>query len=147
MKVAADAALMERLRVFVASPGDVAAERDHVQAVADELNRGIAAQAGFVLEVVRWETHARPDMGRAEQSILDQVGQYDLFVGIMWRGSARRPAWPDPALKRNSTTRCAPGGSLASRGCSSTSAAHRASRRRLPMRRRSCLRSRSSVRK
>jgi tetratricopeptide (TPR) repeat protein len=85
MKVAADAALMERLRVFVASPGDVAAERDHVQAVADELNRGIAAQAGFVLEVVRWETHARPDMGRAEQLILDQVGQYDLFVGIMWR--------------------------------------------------------------
>ena len=61
------------------------AERDHVKAVADELNRGIAAQAGFVLEVVRWETHARPDMGRAEQLILDQIGQYDLFVGIMWR--------------------------------------------------------------
>lgn len=85
MKVAAGAALLERLRVFVASPGDVAAEREHVKAVADELNRGIAAQAGFVLEVVRWETHARPGMGRAEQLILDQIGQYDLFVGIMWR--------------------------------------------------------------
>jgi Domain of unknown function (DUF4062) len=85
MKVAAGAALLERLRVFVASPGDVAAEREHVKAVADELNRGIAAQAGFVLEVVRWETHARPDMGRAEQLILDQIGRYDLFVGIMWR--------------------------------------------------------------
>jgi len=85
MKVATAAALLERLRVFVASPGDVAAERDHVKAVADELNRGIAAQAGFVLEVVRWETHARPDMGRAEQLILDQIGPYDLFVGIMWR--------------------------------------------------------------
>jgi tetratricopeptide (TPR) repeat protein len=85
MKVAAGAPLLERLRVFVASPGDVAAEREHVKAVADELNRGIAAQAGFVLEVVRWETHARPDMGRTEQLILDQIGQYDLFVGIMWR--------------------------------------------------------------
>ena len=85
MKVVAGAALLERLRVFVASPGDVAAERNHVKAVADELNRGIAAQEGFVLEVVRWETHARPDMGRAEQLILDQIGQYDLFVGIMWR--------------------------------------------------------------
>ena len=84
MKVAARPAL-ERLRVFVASPGDVAAERDHVKAVADELNRGTAVQAGFVLEVVRWETHAHPDMGRAEQLILDQIGQYDLFVGIMWR--------------------------------------------------------------
>src|SRR6266699_850564 len=85
MGVAADATLLERLRVFVASPGDVAAEREHVKTVADELNRGIAAQAGFVLDVVRWETHARPDMGRAEQLILDQIGQCDLFVGIMWR--------------------------------------------------------------
>jgi hypothetical protein len=24
-------------------------------------------------------------MGRPEQLILDQIGQYDLFVGIMWR--------------------------------------------------------------
>ena len=38
-----------------------------------------------MLEVVRWETHAHPDMGRAEQLILDQIGQYDLFIGIMWR--------------------------------------------------------------
>ena len=85
MGVAADAMLLERLRVFVASPGDVTAEREHVKTVADELNRGIAAQAGFVLDVVRWETHARPDMGRAEQLILEQIGQCDLFVGIMWR--------------------------------------------------------------
>ncbi len=85
MRAAADPTLLERLRVFVASPGDVAAELEHVKTVADELNRGIAAQAGFVLDVVRWETHARPDMGRAEQLILDQIGQCDLFIGIMWR--------------------------------------------------------------
>jgi tetratricopeptide (TPR) repeat protein len=84
MNVAARPAL-ERLRVFVASPSDVAAEREHVKAVADELNRGTAAQAGFVLEVVRWETHAHPDMGRPQQLILDQIGQYEIFVGIWWR--------------------------------------------------------------
>lgn len=50
---------LQRLRILVASPGDVAIERDHVSAVAEELNRGIAAQNGFVLEVVRWETHSR----------------------------------------------------------------------------------------
>ena len=78
--------MLERLRVFVASPGDVAAEREHVKAVADELNRGIAARAGFVLEVVRWET-ARParTWGGPQRLILDQIGPYDLFVGIMWR--------------------------------------------------------------
>ena len=85
MRGVAGAALLERLRVFVASPGDVSAEREHVKTVGDELNRGIAARAGFVLEVVRWETHARPDMGRAQQLILDQIGQCDLFIGIMWR--------------------------------------------------------------
>jgi hypothetical protein len=58
-----DATVLERLRVFVASPGDVSIERDHVTAVAAELNRGAAAEAGFVLDVVRWETHARPEMG------------------------------------------------------------------------------------
>jgi hypothetical protein len=79
------ATVLERLRIFVASPGDVSIERDHVAAVAAELNRGTAAEAGFVLEVVRWETHARPDMGRPQQLILDQIGEAELFVGIMWR--------------------------------------------------------------
>ncbi len=82
---ASGVSLLERLRVFVASPGDVAAERDHVNTVADELNRGTATDAGFVLEVVRWETHTRPDMGRTQQLILDQIGHVDLFIGIMWR--------------------------------------------------------------
>ena len=79
------ARVLQQLRLFVASPGDVSAERDHVTAVAADLNRGTAAENGFVLEVVRWETHARPDMGRPQQLILDQIGQVDVFVGIMWR--------------------------------------------------------------
>lgn len=80
-----DATVLERLRIFVASPGDVSIERDHVVEVAGELNRSAAAEAGFVLDVVRWETHARPDMGRPQQLILDQIGEAELFVGIMWR--------------------------------------------------------------
>ncbi|HJQ32920.1 MAG TPA: DUF4062 domain-containing protein [Pyrinomonadaceae bacterium] len=76
---------VERLRVFVASPGDVQRERAHVASLADELNRGVAAEAGFVLEVVRWETHARPDMGRPQQLIFDQIGAVDIFVGVMWQ--------------------------------------------------------------
>ena len=77
--------LLERLRVFVASPGDVVRERDHVDSIAEELNRGIASTAGFILEVVRWETHARPDMGRPQQLITNQLGAADIFIGIMWR--------------------------------------------------------------
>ncbi|HYI08137.1 MAG TPA: DUF4062 domain-containing protein [Thermoanaerobaculia bacterium] len=76
---------VERLKLFVASPGDVQRERDHVVAVVDELNRGIASHAGYALEAVRWQTHARPDVGRAQQVIFNQIGDADLFVGIMWQ--------------------------------------------------------------
>jgi len=76
---------LQRLRIFVASPGDVAKERDHASALAEELNRGVAAQAGFVLDLVRWETHVTPDMGRPQQIVFDQQGPIDIFVGIMWK--------------------------------------------------------------
>jgi hypothetical protein len=76
---------LQKLRMFVASPGDVERERDHVNKVADELNRAVAPEAGFILEVVRWETHSRPDMGRIQQIINDQIGSVDVFIGIMWQ--------------------------------------------------------------
>jgi len=46
------------LRIMVASPGDVQAERDALPAVLAELNRGIADAHGLRLELVRWETDA-----------------------------------------------------------------------------------------
>jgi hypothetical protein len=47
------------IRIVVASPSDVLAERDSVTAVAEELNRGVAAELGCVLDVFRWETEMR----------------------------------------------------------------------------------------
>jgi hypothetical protein len=46
------------LRVVVASPGDVQAERDALPAILAEINRGIAAERGLRLELMRWETDA-----------------------------------------------------------------------------------------
>ena len=43
------------LRIIVASPGDVQAERDALPAVLEELNRGIAAAYGLELVLGRWE--------------------------------------------------------------------------------------------
>jgi len=73
-----------RLRVFVASPSDVAEERQRVSRAIAELNRGIADEKGVYLEEVKWETHVAPDMGRPQQVILDQIQPEDIFVGIMW---------------------------------------------------------------
>ena len=77
-----------RVRVFVASPGDVQSERDALSEVINELNltlSTLAPEKGIVIELLRWETHAFPEMGRVQGIINDQIGLYDVFVGIMWK--------------------------------------------------------------
>jgi hypothetical protein len=79
---------IERIRLFLASPGDVAAEREAVRRVADELNRTTGMTSGFVIQVVGWETDAMPAYGGDPQALINQqiadMETYDLFVGIMW---------------------------------------------------------------
>ena len=75
----------QKLRVFVASPRDVVEERRRLSSVIEELNRSIAKDKGLVLELIRWETHATPDMGRPQEIISRQIGQYDILIGIMWK--------------------------------------------------------------
>jgi hypothetical protein len=51
---------VELLGIVVASPGDVQPERDCVEGIAAELNRGLADVQGVRLDVVRWETDSFP---------------------------------------------------------------------------------------
>lgn len=73
-----------KIRLFVASPGDVLAEREMLAGVVDELNYTTGQKLGFVVELVRWETHCRPGMGRPQGVINEQIGPYDIFLGVMW---------------------------------------------------------------
>jgi hypothetical protein len=77
------------VRIVVASPGDVQAERDAVEAVANELNRDIAADRKMVLRVIRWETDASPGFHpRGPQAMIDSVlriDDCDLLIGIFWK--------------------------------------------------------------
>lgn len=75
-----------KLRIFVACPQDVLAERDKIRAVANELNKTIADAVGVVLEVVDWTTHVLPTMGRAQQVTFDRipVDTWDVFIGMLW---------------------------------------------------------------
>lgn len=81
---------MQKLRIFAASPSDMAAERAKIEDVALSL-KPLADSQDIVLEVVDWGA-AVPDMGRPEQVILDQMGptSWDIFIGILWHrfGSA-----------------------------------------------------------
>jgi len=75
---------MKKLRVFVASPSDMAAERARVEVIASSL-KPLADSLDIVLDVVDWSSIV-PDMGRPEQVILDQVKptSWDVFIGILW---------------------------------------------------------------
>src|SRR5256885_3193195 len=76
------------IRVFVASPGDVKAERDILAGVINDLKHALNAlepDKHVDIEYLRWETHAHPAAGRAQALITQQIGLYDIFVGIMWR--------------------------------------------------------------
>jgi len=73
------------VRLLLSSPGDVEPERAKVNAVVNQVNRMLGDSLGVVLEVVDWKTHVVPDMGRPQEVINQQLGQYDIFVGILWK--------------------------------------------------------------
>lgn len=78
-----------KVRIFVASPGDVQTEREQLARVVNELNltiSAIAPEKAIVLELVRWETHVYPGLGKDPQKVVnEQIGEYDIFVGIIWK--------------------------------------------------------------
>ncbi len=78
-------ATIQRLRIFVASPGDVTDERKRLDEVIAHLRTHVAAPRGLDLELVRWETHIRPGVAEDAQAVVNpQIGAYDLFIGIFW---------------------------------------------------------------
>lgn len=89
---------VEKLKIFLASPGDVDTERRHVAKVVEEINRTVAAALGVVLEVIS-SKNAFPGYGKDGQAILnEQIGdmkEYELFIGIMWN----RIGTPTPRAK------------------------------------------------
>ena len=76
---------VKQIRLFLSSPGDVKAERDKVPLVVEQLNNILGDYLNIHIKVMKWETQVAPDMGRPQEVINQQIGDYDLFVGIMWK--------------------------------------------------------------
>ncbi len=74
------------LRVFAASPTDVAEERAALEEIVRELNLTWGNNIGLSLDLVKWETHAYPGIGSDAQAVINEqiADDYDIFVGIMW---------------------------------------------------------------
>jgi tetratricopeptide (TPR) repeat protein len=76
---------LHNVKIFIASPSDVRKEREKVHEIAQKINESVAGPLDFHLEVVGWE-QVIPDLGDRPQEIINQqIGPYDIFIGIMWK--------------------------------------------------------------
>ena len=77
------------LRIVLSSPGDVKGERQVMENVIQELNRGIAADRNLSLELSRWETDAYPGFyAEGPQGLIDpiiKIEDCDILLGIFWK--------------------------------------------------------------
>ena len=73
------------IKVFIASPGDLAIERRAFKEVIDELNNGFGRGADVEFEPLGWED-ALSTVGRRSQAVINQdIDACDVFVLVMWR--------------------------------------------------------------
>jgi hypothetical protein len=76
------------LKVAVVSPTDVLEERKSLEEVFDELNRSIASEKGFHLELVSWEKDAYPRFHeQGPQGAIDEslrIPDCEIVIGMFW---------------------------------------------------------------
>lgn len=74
------------VHVFIASPGDVAREREALRQMIWEFNDEHTADTKVVLLPRMWERNSTPHVGAPPQAILDDqiVDSSDIVIGIFW---------------------------------------------------------------
>lgn len=72
------------VKVFLASPGDLADERKIAKGVVDDFNSQLAHALGYQVELVGWED-TLPGVGRPQAIINRDLDGCDLFVGMLWK--------------------------------------------------------------
>jgi hypothetical protein len=72
------------LRVFLASPNDVAAESAIADDVVSSVNRKIGRQIGWEIDLYKWEDQA-PGFGRPQEIINEMLDGCGLFIGLLWK--------------------------------------------------------------
>lgn len=82
------ASLLKQYHVFLASPGDVQAERQFVRSFFDDYNRHTAGLWNARFEVIDWENYGPIGVGRPQEIITRQTlekyrDSLVLVVGIM----------------------------------------------------------------
>ena len=72
------------IKIFLASPGDLAEERKVAKVIVDEFNSQLADALGYQVELVGWED-TLPGVGRPQAIINRDLDGCDLFIGMLWK--------------------------------------------------------------
>lgn len=75
---------LRRLRVFIASPKDVAEERAAVHGIIDEINTLVAFKQGIMLVPFLWEVDAPPRADQPQRVINRYLDEAAIVVVILW---------------------------------------------------------------
>ncbi len=74
------------VKVMIASPSDVAAERQATRNVIQEWNNTHSEDKNIVLMPVGWESHSAPTLGGRPQAIINKqvLADCDLLIAVFW---------------------------------------------------------------
>ena len=75
---------LQKRRIFIASPGDLVAERKIFPDVIERVNRIKAKAKGILLEPIGWED-TLPGKGHPQEKINKDVGRSHLIVMLLWK--------------------------------------------------------------
>lgn len=73
-------------KILIASPGDVAEEREAIPQIIADWNNMNSEPNKVVLLPVKWETHSAPLMGERAQGVINSqvVTSCDMAIGVFW---------------------------------------------------------------
>jgi hypothetical protein len=78
--------MIQPIKVFLASPGDVTDERLAVRSIVQEENSNHFIRDGYELHVIGWDTDSSPGKGQPHPQgrINPLISECQLFIGIFW---------------------------------------------------------------
>ncbi|MCK6608785.1 MAG: DUF4062 domain-containing protein [Flavobacterium sp.] len=78
--------LISKYQIFVASPSDLAEEREAFNDVINELNITYGNPNNLHLELLKWENNSAPGISNigVQDIINNDIPTYDIFIGFLW---------------------------------------------------------------
>jgi hypothetical protein len=72
--------------VMIASPGDVAEEREYIRSIIHDWNDVNSEASNIMLAAIGWETHSSPELGARPQELINKriLKNCDLLIGVFW---------------------------------------------------------------